>query len=81
MYTYSDEKTEVAPIKYTQFISTAGRGKDLFYSNTFLDSRGLPVPGPQGPAGPVGECISLSIFCLSVHIVCLWNISKIQPLN
>ncbi|XP_056273933.1 EMI domain-containing protein 1 [Pseudoliparis swirei] len=30
------------------------RGKDLFYSNTFLDSRGLPVPGPQGPAGPVG---------------------------
>ncbi|XP_068559404.1 EMI domain-containing protein 1 isoform X3 [Cebidichthys violaceus] len=29
------------------------RGKD-FFSNTFHDSRGLPVPGPQGPPGPVG---------------------------
>ncbi|KAF3850822.1 hypothetical protein F7725_012594 [Dissostichus mawsoni] len=30
------------------------RRKDPFYSNTFHDSRGLPVPGPQGPPGPVG---------------------------
>ncbi|KAM9810966.1 EMI domain-containing protein 1 [Neosynchiropus ocellatus] len=30
------------------------RGKDPFYSNTFHDSRGLPIPGPQGPPGPVG---------------------------
>uniref|UniRef100_A0A8D3AXK9 EMI domain-containing protein n=1 Tax=Scophthalmus maximus TaxID=52904 RepID=A0A8D3AXK9_SCOMX len=30
------------------------RGKDPFFTNTFHDSRGLPVPGPQGPAGPVG---------------------------
>ncbi|XP_053277699.1 EMI domain-containing protein 1 [Pleuronectes platessa] len=30
------------------------RRKDLFYTNTFHDSRGSPVPGPQGPAGPVG---------------------------
>ncbi|KAE8292161.1 EMI domain-containing protein 1 Emilin and multimerin domain-containing protein 1 [Larimichthys crocea] len=30
------------------------RGKDPFYTNTFHDSRGLPVPGPQGPPGPVG---------------------------
>ncbi|XP_076007203.1 EMI domain-containing protein 1 [Genypterus blacodes] len=28
--------------------------KDPFFTNTFLDSRGLPIPGPQGPAGPVG---------------------------
>ncbi|KAM4576914.1 EMI domain-containing protein 1 isoform 2-T2 [Odontesthes bonariensis] len=30
------------------------RGKDPFFSNTFHDSRGLPVPGPQGPPGPIG---------------------------
>ncbi|KAA8592237.1 hypothetical protein FQN60_017692 [Etheostoma spectabile] len=30
------------------------RGKDPFFSNTFHDSRGLPVPGPQGPPGPKG---------------------------
>ncbi|XP_038550577.1 EMI domain-containing protein 1-like [Micropterus salmoides] len=30
------------------------RGKDPFFSNTFQDSRGLPVPGPQGPPGPIG---------------------------
>ncbi|GAA6224738.1 EMI domain-containing protein 1 isoform X1 [Lates japonicus] len=30
------------------------RGKDPFFTNTFHDSRGLPVPGPQGPPGPVG---------------------------
>ncbi|KAK5932813.1 hypothetical protein CgunFtcFv8_004490 [Champsocephalus gunnari] len=30
------------------------RRKDPFHSNTFHDSRGLPVPGPQGPPGPVG---------------------------
>ncbi|XP_068167509.1 EMI domain-containing protein 1 isoform X2 [Antennarius striatus] len=30
------------------------RRKDPFFTNTFHDSRGLPVPGPQGPAGPVG---------------------------
>ncbi|XP_007559178.1 EMI domain-containing protein 1 isoform X2 [Poecilia formosa] len=29
-------------------------GKDPFFTNTFHDSRGLPVPGPQGPPGPVG---------------------------
>ncbi|XP_074494074.1 uncharacterized protein emid1 isoform X2 [Sebastes fasciatus] len=28
--------------------------KDPFFSNTFHDSRGLPVPGPQGPPGPEG---------------------------
>nr|XP_033475560.1 EMI domain-containing protein 1 [Epinephelus lanceolatus] len=32
----------------------AGRGKDPFFSNTFHDSRGVPVPGPQGPPGPIG---------------------------
>ncbi|XP_063753109.1 EMI domain-containing protein 1 isoform X2 [Eleginops maclovinus] len=30
------------------------RRKDPFFSNSFQDSRGLPVPGPQGPPGPVG---------------------------
>ncbi|XP_029296054.1 EMI domain-containing protein 1 isoform X3 [Cottoperca gobio] len=30
------------------------RRKDPFFSNTFHDSRGLPVPGPQGPSGPIG---------------------------
>ncbi|CAG08484.1 unnamed protein product, partial [Tetraodon nigroviridis] len=30
------------------------RGKDPFFTNTFHDSRGVPVPGPQGPPGPVG---------------------------
>ncbi|XP_026178630.1 EMI domain-containing protein 1 isoform X2 [Mastacembelus armatus] len=30
------------------------RGKDPFFTNTFHDSRGLPVPGPQGPPGPIG---------------------------
>ncbi|XP_017269463.1 EMI domain-containing protein 1 isoform X2 [Kryptolebias marmoratus] len=30
------------------------RGKDPFFTNTFHDSRGLPVPGPRGPPGPVG---------------------------
>ncbi|KAM4616594.1 uncharacterized protein emid1 [Polymixia lowei] len=30
------------------------QGKDPFFSNTFLDSRGPPVPGPQGPPGPIG---------------------------
>ncbi|XP_038151397.1 EMI domain-containing protein 1 isoform X2 [Cyprinodon tularosa] len=29
-------------------------GKDPFFTNTFHDSRGLPVPGPEGPPGPVG---------------------------
>ncbi|XP_029916476.1 EMI domain-containing protein 1 isoform X1 [Myripristis murdjan] len=31
-----------------------GQGKDPFFSNTFHDSRGLPIPGPQGPPGPIG---------------------------
>ncbi|XP_075882089.1 EMI domain-containing protein 1 isoform X1 [Nelusetta ayraudi] len=30
------------------------RRKDPLFSNTFHDSRGVPVPGPQGPPGPVG---------------------------
>ncbi|XP_030594106.1 EMI domain-containing protein 1 isoform X2 [Archocentrus centrarchus] len=30
------------------------RGKDPFFTNTFHDSRGIPVPGPQGPPGPTG---------------------------
>ncbi|XP_071379255.1 EMI domain-containing protein 1-like, partial [Centroberyx affinis] len=30
------------------------QGKDPLFSNTFHDSRGLPIPGPQGPAGPIG---------------------------
>eukprot|EP00064_Thunnus_orientalis_P010825 superscaffoldBa00001503_g10852 len=30
------------------------RGKDPFFTNTFHDSRGVPVPGPEGPPGPVG---------------------------
>ncbi|XP_034547813.1 EMI domain-containing protein 1 isoform X2 [Notolabrus celidotus] len=30
------------------------RGKDPFFTNTFHDSRGSPVPGPQGPPGPTG---------------------------
>ncbi|XP_068594857.1 EMI domain-containing protein 1 [Brachionichthys hirsutus] len=30
------------------------RRKDPLFTNTFTDSRGLPVLGPQGPAGPVG---------------------------
>ncbi|XP_026199709.1 EMI domain-containing protein 1 isoform X1 [Anabas testudineus] len=30
------------------------RGKDPLFTNTFHDSRGLPVPGPQGPPGPIG---------------------------
>ncbi|XP_062307940.1 LOW QUALITY PROTEIN: EMI domain-containing protein 1 [Osmerus eperlanus] len=34
--------------------SERGQGKDHFISNTFLDQRGKPVPGPQGPPGPAG---------------------------
>ncbi|CAK6966531.1 EMI domain-containing protein 1 isoform X1 [Scomber scombrus] len=30
------------------------QGKDPFFTNTFHNSRGLPVPGPQGPPGPIG---------------------------
>ncbi|KAM7416745.1 hypothetical protein PAMA_018683 [Pampus argenteus] len=30
------------------------RRKDPFFTNTFHDSRGVPVPGPQGPPGPIG---------------------------
>ncbi|XP_029018136.1 EMI domain-containing protein 1 isoform X3 [Betta splendens] len=30
------------------------RGKDPFFTNTFHDSRAVPVPGPQGPPGPIG---------------------------
>ncbi|XP_036382903.1 EMI domain-containing protein 1 isoform X1 [Megalops cyprinoides] len=31
-----------------------GQGRDPLLSNTFLDSQGVPVKGPQGPPGPPG---------------------------
>ncbi|KAJ8378233.1 hypothetical protein AAFF_G00244370 [Aldrovandia affinis] len=31
-----------------------GQGRDPLLSNTFLDSQGVPVPGPAGPPGPSG---------------------------
>uniref|UniRef100_A0A8C7PED5 EMI domain-containing protein n=1 Tax=Oncorhynchus mykiss TaxID=8022 RepID=A0A8C7PED5_ONCMY len=38
-----------------------GQGK-LLLSNTFPDPRGAPVQGPQGPDGPAGQYLRLSVL-------------------
>lgn len=40
------------------FVFILDRRKDPFFTNTFHDSRGVPIPGPQGPPGPVGESLT-----------------------
>lgn len=67
----------------SQFLSTLDRRKDPFFSNTFHDSQGAPIPGPQGPPGPVGECLTSSQFSTVLFVWCFldtWNITSV-PLN
>lgn len=52
------------------FVSILDRGKDPFFTNTFHDSRGVPIPGPRGPPGPVGECLAclMNVYTVSLYV-------------
>lgn len=52
-------------------VSILDRGKDPFFTNTFHDSRGVPIPGPRGPPGPVGECWTCFMDVYTVYWICI----------
>lgn len=53
------------------FVSILDRGKDPFFTNTFHDSRGVPIPGPRGPPGPVGEGLTCFMDVCTVYWICI----------